>query len=963
MVDGVPIVIRGAQRRLLLCLLLADAGRPVPVSRLADALRSGGLGSGSDPANAVHAHMTRLRRLLDPFGTGVRQTWLTSTPGGYTFRPDRLDLWEHQVCLHEASVLGATDVTAAIDALATALDLWQVPFGDLADDPALAPVARELELAHRFAQEQWAGLVVDAGLGTAHADTLLAAAREEPTREQRWALAMRALAQAGRQAEALALYSEARTLLADTLGIDPGPSLRAMEAAILRQDPSLQARPQSPAGPPAYVTRFVGRANELLAVDRAVDRARIVTLTGPAGVGKSRLATQWIHGSGRAGTTSWIDVPSAQRPASGGPDGTAILRAMATQLGLAATESDRDHYLELLIAALPSLPATLAIDNADSGGLEVAAIVAHLVAAVPTLSVLATCRHPLGLSGEVVVPIDALPVPDPEQPVAGTAAELAMLRSDASETRARQIARQGQGVPLAIEILAASPDRRPDAGAAPLAEIIEAALQDLSSDAERVFRRSVVLAGGVSADLAAHLLGDGAPVSGVRSQRAVRELVAASLLVSTPSAAGLRFRTPPSVAHALRVEADQTADAFASVRSFVARHSRASLFDTPVREGVAHLVSEHVTIDTLLAYEERHDVEAALSVVIRLHDVWAHSGRWPQAHELIDRLLASGDHSPYTLARARLALLNGRGLGHMAANAPALDAIETWLVSSGLTDGDAWAALKSQQAVARGWSGDIAAMTTCIAAARAAAAESAWFDALVDQVEGLSCAALGRPVDGIPLTLRSADRMVALGLPFDAAFALHFTLFLAELGGVSDVQPYVDRASQLARASGSPAAWAHIASAAARLAVAREDALAPVAMREAAEALERVGNLRTAAIGRRDLGLMLLRQGLRQAAAHELGIAATRLVGTDQAAAAPAIAGLARMSSGSAAAALAEAAWGLALTGTGTPTTSAQRDIIRDLVGGPPPNPPAAAVAIETVRTVLVAPADASQLA
>ncbi|MGW7482118.1 BTAD domain-containing putative transcriptional regulator [Nonomuraea muscovyensis] len=307
-VDGAAVHLGGPRQRGVLALLVAARGQVVPVDRMIE-----DLWRGEPPARALmslQAYVSNLRRLLEP-GRPPRTParLLVSAAPGYALRlpPEAVDAWRFEGLLGQART--DTDLRAAQARLAEALGLWQGPaFAEVADEPwAAAETARLNEL--RLAATE---LHVAAGLRIGDPAAVVPEAerltRDEPLREEGWRLHALALWSSGRQADALATLRRARGILAEELGLDPGPDLTALEEAILTQrtdvlratvpPPPLTAPlPQVaplPGAAPIVEAPFVGREAQLSALvtaatGAATDGARIALVTGEAGLGKSTL--------------------------------------------------------------------------------------------------------------------------------------------------------------------------------------------------------------------------------------------------------------------------------------------------------------------------------------------------------------------------------------------------------------------------------------------------------------------------------------------------------------------------------------------------------------------------------------------------------------------------------------------------------------------------------------------------
>jgi DNA-binding SARP family transcriptional activator len=299
-VDGAAVHLGGPRQRGVLALLVAARGQVVPVDRMIE-----DLWRGEPPARALmslQAYVSNLRRLLEP-GRPPRTParLLVSAAPGYALRlpPEAVDAWRFEGLLGRART--DTDLRAARARLAEALGLWQGPaFAEVADEPWAAAETARLNELRLVATE----LHVAAGLRVGDPAAVVPEAerltRDEPLREEGWRLHALALWSSGRQAAALATLRRARGILAEELGLDPGPDLTALEEAILTQRTDvLRATVPAPPLPqtapvPGTGPMFVGREAQLSALvtaatGAATDGARIALVTGEAGLGKSTL--------------------------------------------------------------------------------------------------------------------------------------------------------------------------------------------------------------------------------------------------------------------------------------------------------------------------------------------------------------------------------------------------------------------------------------------------------------------------------------------------------------------------------------------------------------------------------------------------------------------------------------------------------------------------------------------------
>jgi DNA-binding SARP family transcriptional activator len=299
---GQPVQIPGTRLRTLLARLALDQGHLVTTQSLVDAIWGERPPSGA--GNALHSLVSRLRRALPP-GDGIR---VESLPAGYRLSAaaEATDVAEFERLAAEGRACrDAGSADAAAGRFAGALALWRgAPLADLADAPFAGPtVARLTELRLRTVEDH-----AELALAAGRAGQLVADLQEltlaHPLDERLAGLYLQALAAAGRPAEALAAFEDLRRGLAETLGTDPSPALRDLHTAILRGLPATATSAPATLAPaasvatnlPAPATSFVGREQDLAQVRALLADARLVTLVGPAGVGKTRLAAELAAG-------------------------------------------------------------------------------------------------------------------------------------------------------------------------------------------------------------------------------------------------------------------------------------------------------------------------------------------------------------------------------------------------------------------------------------------------------------------------------------------------------------------------------------------------------------------------------------------------------------------------------------------------------------------------------------------
>jgi predicted ATPase/DNA-binding SARP family transcriptional activator len=445
-VDGAPVDVPGPKRRAVLALLALAEGRIVTVDRLLDALWPSEV-----PASGrqiMHTHVSRLRA---HFGTAAAR--LQTRHDGYRLDlpADGLDVAQARALLAKARTLIEPDPAGAFALLRDAHGLWRGPvLADLTDVQQIATAVEGCAQLHREVTDALIVAAVSAGRADEILGLAAAALAADPLRESAVLLLMRALAAAGRAAEALDTGREYRQRLADETGLDPSPALGELERDIAGGAAGPPpTRPEAPARP---TTRLIGREDEVAALHRLLADERLVTITGPGGVGKTRVALEVARRSEAA--TLLLLAPVT--------DSAAIPHALAAALNLNVVQGD---VLTACVAVLGRGVDLLVIDNCEHLLDAVRDTVEAILAGCPDLSVLATSRERLGLAAEYAFRLAPLPVPGPDQDlpqvpsVAIFLDRAARVRRGPAPTAVElrtvaDIVRRLDGMPLAIELAA-----------------------------------------------------------------------------------------------------------------------------------------------------------------------------------------------------------------------------------------------------------------------------------------------------------------------------------------------------------------------------------------------------------------------------------------------------------------------------------------------------------------------------
>jgi predicted ATPase/DNA-binding SARP family transcriptional activator len=578
--DGRRTGVGGERLRALLARLALEPGRPVSTGRIVDAVWEEE--PPGDQAHALQSLVSRLRRSLG------HPALLAPAAGGYrlAIEPGDVDAHRFETRARAGSAtLGAGDPAGALPVLREALAEWR--------GPALADLA-----AYRFAATEASRLTglrldaladrVEAELALGPADHLVGELEglvaEDPLHERLAGQLVTVLYGAGRQADALAAYERTRARLADELGVPPSPALQAVHLGVLRGDlaPARAERRPDPAPPPrsnlpAPVTSFVGRTEELAHIEDALAAGRLVTLIGPGGAGKTRLAQQaaapWAE---RLEDGVWlVELAPVTAEAELVPAVLGALGLREAALIERPGQPPPREGLERLLDALAPRETLIVLDNCEHLVASAAAMAEQLLAGCPRLRVLATSREPLAIAGERLagVPPLGFPAPDADpadalgHPAVRLFADRAAAASPGFAVDAATVAPTVEicarldGLPLALELAAARLRSLPveqvaarlddrfrlltggSRTALPRHRTLRAVVDwswDLLDDDERVLaRRLAVFPAGATAAAAAAVCADGAPE--VEVLDALSALADRSLLVAVPGADPPRF--------------------------------------------------------------------------------------------------------------------------------------------------------------------------------------------------------------------------------------------------------------------------------------------------------------------------------------------------------------------------------------------------------------------------------------
>ncbi len=652
---GVRVEVAAPKQRALLALLLINAGSVVPADHIIDWLW------GPEPTPRARKNLQfHVWKLRDALGPDIGKDVIRTEGPGY-----RLELDGHTLDLKEFERLAATAerelnirVEHALRLLQGALALWRGPaLVDFRYEDFAQPTIRRFEGLRRTVLEDRIEAELRLGRHRELIGELESLVAQFPTSERLCAQLMRALYRSGRQQEALAEYRRLSAELAE-IGLEPSEELRELEGRILTHDATLRTSsatdPGERAALPSPRTSLVGRADAVDDVLGLSMKNRLVTLTGVAGCGKTRLAiaTAGARVQMTGDEVVFVDLQAVS-------DGPQVITASATALGV--TEQPGDDLSASIEEALTGKPWLVVFDNCEHVIESASELIDRLLASSADTTVLATSREPLGLEGEVTWRVPSLPAPGQEATTVidvnasdavqlfverATAARSDFVLTDENAPVVAEICRRVDGIPLGLELAASALEALSPATVA--AELVhrmgalttgtrmaphrqrtmDAAIRwsyDLASErAQTVLRRLSVFSGGFTMD-AAQSIAVGDDLSADEVFDAVLELVHISLAATDPSADVVRYRLLFAVAQ------------FAGQQL---RESREEPAISAAHAAYYSALAERLEPGLETARDRQARAEAALEM--------------PNLRTAIDNSLAAGD--AHTAARIALAL-------------------------------------------------------------------------------------------------------------------------------------------------------------------------------------------------------------------------------------------------------------------------------------------------------------------
>jgi predicted ATPase/DNA-binding SARP family transcriptional activator len=674
----------------LLAALLVRRRTAVSIDRLIDVLW------GENPPRSatemLHVRISELRRALAAGSTRDAGAVVT-TGSGYRLvvGPDDVDADRFESLVLAGRAAG--DAKTAASLYVEALAMWRgAALPELAGSAYARAETARLDDLRMQALEARMAAGLTAGQHLDLVPDLRALVIDHPLRERFWYQLMLALHRSGRSIEAAEAYREAHRVMVDELGIEPGTELRTLHTTILQRDKAAvisdEERPRPVRAPnnlPANLTSFVGRHDEQIEIAGVLGHARLVTVTGVGGVGKSRLALEIAaaHLDAYPGGVWLVELAPLTDPA--------LLASVVASVAGVREHPDRS-LLDQIIQRFRGTGVLLILDNCEHLASEVAEFVRHLLDACPSLRVLCTSRERLRVSGEVLRPLTGLSTRRTTDGSAADADAVTLFAQRARAVRARfvvseqtagtvaQICERLDGLPLAIELAAArvgsySPaqiaaglgDRlrlltRGSQVSSPrhrtLRTVIDWSYDQLDDGERRVFERLSVFVGGFTFDAVEAVCAgdDGLDLIDVLALLVDKSLVTADAAPSPE----YRYRLLETLqAYAAerrdnRGETDSLCRRHAAYFATLAEVARTGLRSSDQAEWLDRLASDHgnirAALDFLLA---DGDVETAGRVAGSLYPFWDLRGHYTEGRRWLNRVLAADvELTPRTRARA-----------------------------------------------------------------------------------------------------------------------------------------------------------------------------------------------------------------------------------------------------------------------------------------------------------------------
>lgn len=660
--NGEAIPLGGQRQRAVLVLLLLNAGRPVPIDRIV---------SETWPDQPVERVRDSLYTYVSQLRKALGKDRIVRVDGGYRLDltdVDEIDAVAFERASKRARRLLGSDPEAAGHLLELGLGLWRGrPYDGFEDLTSVVPEATRLDELRLVAAEDRIEAELGTG-GTPVAGDVEMLCEEHPYRERLWGLLARTLYRAGRQADALRAFTRLRAVLVEELGLNLSPEMGRLEEQILLQDPALDpdAAPP-PTTVPNPVSSFVGRIDEMTLLEKAIHEHRLVTVVGPGGVGKTRLAIETAHnvrGSFRDGVW-FVDLAQVTAP------------ELVPQAVAAALQTAERPGVDLAMSIgkyLQPRTTLLVLDNCEHVVDTIATLVLTLLAMAPKLKVLATSRRALDRDGEVRFALEGLATsPDDESffdaerlfEFRAAAVRHGFVLDETNRTSVSSICRHLDGMPLAIELAAArsgvlSPSeieshlvrRFALLSDQPSGRVVHRSLRasmDWSYDmlpttARRAFDALGIFEGPFSAASARSVLG---LESDIETIDVVSSLVDASLLQIVSPVGGVSLyrmlETPRLFARDRLAESEQweiVVERHDSHYSDVCRRLRPAFFGRERVAGQREIQSEmadyEAAFDRMVA---RGEISAGLEMAWPLGHVWLFGGRLLDGERRLANLL------------------------------------------------------------------------------------------------------------------------------------------------------------------------------------------------------------------------------------------------------------------------------------------------------------------------------------